>query len=47
MFLDAIADKIFEEHELKALYLRSKPTLDEAGEMRRKHFTLELIKQKR
>ena len=37
--------KLFKEHELDALYLRNKPTIEKAKQQRRMHFALELVEQ--
>jgi gluconate kinase len=35
-----------EKHEIEALYLRGKPTLERVKEQRKKHFTVEHLQQK-
>ena len=48
MFLDSIVAQLMEKHEIEALYLRVKPTLDKAKDQRRMHFAPELYtKQKK
>ena len=46
MFLDEAITQLMEKQELKALYLRNKPTFDKAKKQRRMHFAPELSKQK-
>ena len=38
MFIDAVLAKLMEKHELEAICMREKPTLDQAKKDRLKHF---------
>ena len=44
MFFDKAIEQLMERHEIEALYLRKKPTIDEVKDQRRKHFSLELFR---
>ena len=46
-FLDAALSKLLEKHELSALYLRKKQTLEKAKKQRKKHFSFEIVKAAR
>lgn len=46
IFLDTALSKIFEPHELEALYATDKPTLSQLKEQRTLHFARELLKHK-
>ena len=43
--MDAAFGKLLTEDELKAIYLRSRPTLEGAKNQRRMHFAPELVNQ--
>lgn len=47
MFVDAAVAKLMEKHEVEALCLREKPTIDEVRAQRKRHFASELVKQHR
>jgi uncharacterized membrane-anchored protein YhcB (DUF1043 family) len=47
MYIDAVIAQLMERHEIDAMYLRQKPTLEQAKEQRIKHFANELLKKMR
>ena len=45
MFLDSAIQKIMEKHEIDAICLREKPTIQKAKDLRRRHFAPEVYQQ--
>ena len=43
--MDAAISRLMEKHEIEAICMREKPTLDKAKEFRKMHFRLEMLKQ--
>lgn len=44
-FLDSFASKVVEPHELETIFIRKKTTLEQAKQIRKKHFAPELFQQ--
>ena len=45
MFMDEAFAQMLDDRDIEAIYMREKPTLDEAKEIRKMHFASELIQQ--
>ena len=45
LFMDAAISKLMEKHEVEALCVREKPTIEKVKEERKKHFAYEIIVQ--
>ena len=45
IFMDSAISKLLEQHEVEALCLRDKPSLEEAKQTRKTHFALEMFKK--